>query len=125
MKHHEEKKAKQVVADYEKIRAKLLDLALNEIDAPVKPPKPPEETIDIGGGVKMPLSMVEKLRETFAPEPVPEPKQYTVNPVTTMIFPQRFEPDYFPPPFDENGEESVRYVSDDALARKMKKCYGG
>ena len=122
-KRQEQEKAKQAVVDYEKIREKLLELALNEIDAPVKPP--PEEMVDLGGGVKMPISMVEKLRDTFVPkELVPKPKQYTVNPVTTML-PKRFEPDYFPPPFEDNGEESVRYVDDDTLRRKLKKCFGG
>lgn len=62
MKAHNEKMAKKekekVKGEYEAKRKKLIELSGTEIDAP-------EEMVDVGG-VRMPVSLLEKLREAFA-----------------------------------------------------------
>ncbi len=58
MKAHNEKVTKKAAAEYEAKRKKLIELSGTEIDAP-------EEMVDIGG-VKMPISLLEKFRDAFA-----------------------------------------------------------
>jgi hypothetical protein len=111
MKLHNEKKAKTKLdveaEDYEKKREKLLELCGTEIDAPIIKPQPTPKMI---GGYLEEL----KVMALASNIPFDVPISYSQLVIND-----------FPPPFDDHGEETVRYVDDDALARKMKKCFGG
>lgn len=108
MKRHEEKQARiqkakmlDVDADYDKKRERVLEFARTLIDSPIEK----EEEVDLGGGVKMPMSYLEKLKNVFLPK-IEEQVAALAKPETPVKIKK--------PP------EVVRYVTDEMFKEKWR-----